>query len=119
MWKEFRDRETVGYVKMISENYKEHCDNAEVILLDTFKDGKRLLSRKIIRFTEYFGTDPEDGIGELKEDFKDNYGKQAKDLIDLAFYCADGWSRWSADERIESPSDEIIKDYFKQHGINS
>ncbi|MNK43714.1 hypothetical protein D3C87_624290 [compost metagenome] len=119
MWKEYRDRETLGYVNMINEDYSKFQENAEVILLDTFKEGERLLSRKIIRFTEYFGSDPEEGMIELKEDFKQHYGKEPETILDVAYYCADGWSRWSADERIENPSDEAIEEYLKKQGIIS
>ncbi|MWV44912.1 hypothetical protein GRF59_14920 [Paenibacillus sp. HJL G12] len=119
MWKEYRDRETVGYVKMINEDYSKYQENAEVILLDTFKEGEKLLSRKVIRFTEYFGSDPEEGMSELKEDFKQHYGKEPESLLDIAYYCADGWSRWSTDERIDNPSEEVIHGYFKKHRIDS
>lgn len=117
MWKEYKERETIGYVSMISEDYSKYLDNATVILLDTFNDGTRLLTKKTIKFTEYFGSDYEDGMNELKEDFKEHYNKEPETLFDVAFFCADGWSRWSANERIENPSDEEIKVFMKSNNI--
>jgi hypothetical protein len=72
----------------------------------------------MIRFIEYFGDDPYEGMEALKDDFVNHYGKEPEALIDLAYYCADGWSRWNATERVENPSDEEVRSYLQNHAID-
>ncbi|MDP9675314.1 hypothetical protein J2W97_001297 [Paenibacillus jamilae] len=125
MWKKYLKDENgdYGFVKLISDDYTTWRENAEVILVDHFpkvKDGetKVLLSRRTIRFTQFFGSgDIEEEFEELKTEYVLHYGKEPTDVTDMAFFCADGWSRWSADERIENPSEEAIKEYLKKHGV--
>lgn len=45
LWNKYVDRDTIGYARLISDDFKTYADNAEVILLDAFSDGTRLLTR--------------------------------------------------------------------------
>lgn len=112
-----------GFVRIISEDYSKWQENAEVILVDHFpmaKDGevKVLMTRWIVKFTEHFGDgDKEEELKELKGDYYMHYNQEAQDLHDIAYYCADGFSRWGATERIENPSEEQISEFLKKHQI--
>ncbi|MFF2532287.1 hypothetical protein ACFVS2_25595 [Brevibacillus sp. NPDC058079] len=112
-----------GFVRIISEDYTVWQDNAEVILVDHFpmaKEGetKVLMTKWIIRFTEHFGDgEKEEEWGELKEEYVSHYGEPPNNITDIAFYCADGWSRWNAIERIENPTVDEIKQYLNKHGV--
>ncbi|MET3209754.1 UNVERIFIED_CONTAM: hypothetical protein ABIC26_002701 [Paenibacillus sp. PvR008] len=117
MWRKYENSDTVGYCRLINDDYTVWTENAEVVLLDKFTDGTQLLTKKTIKFTEYCGEDIEFGMDELRDEYKKNIGSAPKDLIDLAYYCVAGWSRWDADERIDNPTTEEINAFLLKHGI--
>lgn len=115
MWKKYESIDGgYGYVKMISENYSKYTVNAEVILINSLTS-LLLVTHHTIRFVEFFTGF--DGLVETIGDYIDRYNKEPEGMMDIAFYCADGWSLWNADERIENPSKEEIEEYLKKHGV--
>jgi hypothetical protein len=111
MWRKIKN----GFV-----NQTDDAFNIIVIQDSTSKEGAFQILRSEIRrdFAEYYnGIDIESSMEELRDEFEHFYEEKAQNDLELAYYCVDGWSVWSADTYIPELSKDDVTKYLDDNHI--